>query len=52
MSHCDGCGYSGPREHVPQKGSDVVPLSECPECGDVSAIGCSCGDPDSHGGDH
>ncbi|WP_157972427.1 hypothetical protein [Saliphagus sp. LR7] len=48
-SHCAECGYEGPKEGpLPQRGSDVIPIYECPECGDVAAIGCSCDDPDSH----
>ncbi|WP_157972429.1 hypothetical protein [Saliphagus sp. LR7] len=48
-SHCAECGYEGQKEGpLPQRGSDVIPIYECPECGDVAAIGCSCDDPDSH----
>lgn len=49
-NHCKECGYGGQMDEVDQRGSDVIPVHECPECGDVAAIGCSCEEPEAHEG--
>lgn len=47
-SHCKNCGSQKKGEHIPQKGSDVIPVRECPDCGNVAAVGCDCENPKSH----
>lgn len=47
-SHCAKYIHEGPKNGpLPQRGSDVIPIDECPGCGDVTAISCSCDDPES-----
>lgn len=48
-SHCAKYVHEGPKNGpLPQRGSDVIPIDEYPGCGDVTAISCSCDDPESH----
>lgn len=46
--HCEKCGYNGSFKDVYNPGSDVIPVSKCPECGNVTATKCGCEDPATH----
>jgi len=46
--HCEECGYNGDFSDVYNPGSDVVPVSECPNCGNVTATKCGCESPEAH----
>ena len=46
--HCEECGYDGEFDDVQQRGSDVIPVSKCPDCGHVTATKCGCEDPANH----
>lgn len=46
--HCEECGYDGEFEDVHNPGSDVIPVSKCAECGNVTATKCGCDNPEVH----
>lgn len=47
--HCKHCGSEKNGESVPTRGSDTIPVYECPDCGSNYATKCDCDNPKSHG---
>lgn len=45
--HCPDCGGEL-GELTRGRGSDVIPTSECEDCGGNFALACDCDDPEGH----